>query len=614
MNSALTTPTGELGTEIPSPEPLTNLFFARAERAPERVASYSKVDGRWVGTTWREARLAVEECALGLLELGAEKGARVAILAQTRREWPVMDLAVLAIGGVTVGLHPALGGRDARRLLELSGARIVFVDDRAQRVKLREASAGLEPPVTVITLEPRAEEARTVTLDELRRRGAKRRLAHPDELGRRLREVRSGDVASYIYTPGTTGEPKGAMLTHANFHYSAQATNVVVPAEREIAIAFLPLSHSLQRTASYVALVADLELYYAESIDRLCDNLREVRPTCFALFPRLLEKSYLTERAAGPRGLEGRVHARALAVLREIGRLRREGRLPGVRARLAGRAADRLVARPLRERLGGRVRYVASGGAPLARDVHEFFEDVGIPILEGWGLTETAAAACVNRLDNRRIGTVGRPLPGTHIRIAADGEVLVKSPGVFLGYHDDPAATREAFDDDGWFHTGDLGAMSRDGFLTITDRKKDLIVTADGTSIPPQPLEGALKVHPLVGQAVVIGERRPYLTALIGLDPEARVRLAEQHHLTSGTSAASIAALPAVRAEIEAHLARLNERLPSTERIQRFEIIPDDLSIESGLLTPTLKVKRRVVAERYAPLIERLYREAPRGA
>lgn len=593
----MTTPSGpELYADaaIPSPEPLTHLFLRRAEAAGDRVISYSKVDGRWVGTTWREARLAVEEVALGLLELGADRGTPIAILAQTRKEWGQLDLATGAIGGITVGIYPSLTGAQARQLLELSGARIIFVDDPMQRTKIREATEGLEPPVQVITLEPKVDAERTITLDELRRRGAKRRLAHPDEFVRRAQEAKSSDVISYIYTSGTTGEPKGVMLTHANFHYSAHATNKLIDYEGEVSLAFLPLAHSLQRFASYLALICDVEAYFAESLEKVPDNLREVRPTCFALVPRVLEKIHAKSLATGASAppMRRKIFDRSLVALREAGNTRRDGKMVGLRARVAAKVADRFVGAKIRERLGGRVKFIGSGGAPLAREVHEFFEDMGIPILEGWGLTETSAATCINTLTHRRIGTVGRPLPGTEIRIAGDGEILVKGPGVFQGYYKNDVATKEAFDDGGWFKTGDIGEMSRDGYLTITDRKKDLIITAGGKNIAPQPLENELKRSQLISQAVVIGDRRPYLTALIGVDAEMKAQVADEQ----------------IKKEIEAHVARMNAKLPSFEQIKKYEILPAEMTIESGELTPTLKVKRRVINERYAGAIEEMYR------
>jgi long-chain acyl-CoA synthetase len=587
---------------VPAPEPLTNLFLHRAEVSAERIATYAKVDGRWVGLSWRGVRQAVEEVALGLLELGAQRGDRVAIVSQTRREWSQVDYATMMIGGITVGLYPTLTGPQSRELLEHSGARFVFVEDRGQRTKIQEAMG--DRPITLITLEHKAEG--TLTFDELRRAGAKRRLEHPDELVRRARENKSSDVVTYVYTSGTTGEPKGAMLTHANFHYVIHATSLLIPYDGERTLAFLPLAHSLQRYVSYLGLIADAEGYYAESLDKVPENLLEVRPTAFTLVPRVLEKIHArvlaTGRAAG--GLRTSVFERALEALHVAGSARRSGIEPGVRARLEARLGQRVVGERVRARLGGRVKFLGCGSAPLDRRVHEFFEDLGIPVLEGWGLTETSAPVTVNTLTTRQIGSVGRPLPGTEVRLAPDGEVLVKGPGVFSGYYDSPAATQEAFDEEGWFKTGDIGTLSRAGFLTITDRKKDLIITAGGKNIAPQPIEGQLKRDPLVEQAVLVGDRRPYLVALFGLDPDTVRELGARHDTTD---AEALARVPEVAARLDRLVAEVNAERPSFEQIKRWGVLPESLSVESGALTPTLKIKRRVVQARYASTIEGLY-------
>ncbi len=591
--------------DLPSPQVLPRLFMDRARRSPERIASYSKIDGRWVGTTWRESEAAVTEIALGLLVLGARAGTPVAILSETRREWGQVDMAILAIGAVTVGIYPSLTGAQTRQLLELSGARIVVVDEAAQATKVVAACAGLSPSVKLVTM---TEVPGQMTLAALRALGARRQKENPDEIALRIAERKVEEVVTYVYTSGTTGEPKGAMLTHANFHYVVHATSLLIPYTGERALVFLPLAHSLQRYGAYLGLVTDVEAYYAESLAKVRENLLEVQPSVFALVPRVLEKIHAKALAAvnARSGTEQRIFHRSMAVLQRMGAARRDGRVAGLGDRVLSRLADRWVGQRIREGMGGRVKFIGSGGAPLNRQVHEFFEDIGIPILEGYGLTETCAPVCLNTLEHRRIGTVGRPLLGTEVKLADDGEIMVRGPGVFAGYFGNQSATESAFKD-GWFLTGDVGQMSRDGFLTITDRKKDLIITAGGKNVAPQPLEQALARHPWLGQAVVIGDRRPYLVALLGFDPELVGQLREKFEISSTSEIEALAAHPEVKAELDRHLARVDAERPSFEQIKRWAILPNELTIESGDLTPTLKVKRRVVGERHQARIEQLY-------
>ncbi len=607
---------------IPSPEPLSNLFLQRCRVSADRIAGYSKIDGRWVGFTWAEARLAVEEIALGLVELGARRGDRIGILSSTRREWGLADQAITCIGGVTIGIYPTLTQSQTRYLIEHADVHVIFVEDRAQRVKVLEALGDRDVRVILFDLEehePSAETGRrpsvapaperTIALSALRRMGAKHRLEHPEEFERRVAENKSTDVVTYVYTSGTTGEPKGAMITHANFHYVVHATSMLVPYSGERSLVFLPLAHSLQRYVSYLALIADVEAYYAESIEKVPDNIREVHPTCFAVVPRVLEKIHARVMTQGRAGPNWRVSVfdKSLAAMSVAGQALREGKEPGLRARLGRGIANRLVGDRIRDGMGGRVKFLGSGSAPLPRDVHEFFEDLGIPILEGYGLTETSAPATLSTLSSRRIGMVGRPIPGTYVKIANDGEILIKGPGVFSGYYRNEEATKDAFTEDGWFKTGDIGRISREGFLQITDRKKDLIITAGGKNCAPQPIEGALKRDMLVAQAVVIGDRRPYLTALLVLDAEASKGVARDAGLPEGTGPEELAASPRVRARLDAHVAKVNEALPRYEQIKKWDVLPAEMTIESGELTPTMKVKRRVVYERYGDRIERLY-------
>ncbi|MFO0729238.1 MAG: long-chain fatty acid--CoA ligase [Myxococcota bacterium] len=589
---------------LPPPVPLTRLFLERAERSAERVASRAKVDGQWVPMTWRGIRLAVEEICLGLLELGVARGDRVAILSQTRREWGQADMAILCLGGVTVGIYPTLTAHQTKALLLHSGARVVFAEDAAAEQKLKET--GIED-LRIIAIHGGPEGPGRIGLDALRRRGRARADRQPEELERRVAEAKTSDVVTFVYTSGTTGDMKGAMLTHANFHYVIHATSALIPYEGERTLGFLPLAHSLQRYVSYLGLIADADLYYAESLEKVQDNLQEVHPTALTLVPRVLEKIHakIMEKGQGGSALKRRIFSRSLGALATRGNQRRAGRALGLGERVAGGVADRLVGARIKERLGGAVKFIGCGSAPLARDVHLLFEDIGIPILEGWGLTETAAPVTLNTLDQREIGSVGRPLPGTDVRVAEDGELLVRGPGVFSGYYNDPEATEAAFDAEGWFKTGDIGTLERSGFIRITDRKKNLIITAGGKNIAPQPIESALTRDPLIAEAVLIGDRRPYLVALLALEPAEVTALARAHQTPDDP--ASVAAIPAVKARLDRAMEGVNTELARFEQLKRWEVLPEAPTIESGLLTPTLKVKRRALEEHYRTLVDRLY-------
>jgi long-chain acyl-CoA synthetase len=599
---------------VPSPEPLPLLFQRRARSRGDAVAGRCKVEGRWTAFTWSSSLQAVEETACGLIDLGIQRGDRVGIISQTRREWAVADMAILTAGAITVGVYPTLTAAQTRYVLEHSGCLVVFVEDADTLEKTRLALAGLSRPPKLVVLSGASPDPSTPTLAALQLRGGTRRALRPSELDGRRAQARPEDVATYVYTSGTTGEPKGAMLTHANFHYVVHASARILPYEGRTALAFLPLAHSLQRYASYLGLVADVDGYYAESLDTVAEDIRDVRPHCFATVPRILEKIRAKVLATGRDGSDLRrdVFERSLRVLGEYGAARRAGLVPGVRLAAKARVADRLVGGRIRERIGGRVEWLGCGGAPLDPAVHAFFEDLGIAILEGWGLTETSAPVCINTLDQRRIGSVGRPMPGSYVRLAEDGEIEVRGPGVFVGYYADEAATREAFTEDGWFKTGDVGVMSREGFLRITDRKKNLLITAGGKNVAPQPIEERLRADPLIGQAVVLGDRRPYLVAMIGLDEDARRGLCAEHGLPPETEVDRLAAEPSVRAALERRVAEVNAGLAGFEQIKRWAVLPEELTVEAGTLTPTLKVKRRAVETRYADRIEGLF-DGPSG-
>ena len=594
------------------PETLPELFLRRARRAPDGPAYRSRIDGRWCPTRWRDAEAQVRAWALGLSTIGAGPGVAVAIMSSTRPEWALVDMANLCLGAVTVGLYPNMTEDQVRQLLFLSGARIVVVEDQAKRLLVQAAARHFSRRIQVVTMEPPAEVngAPVLTLQDLGSRGRDVQAQRPEEFERRVSERRVDDIVSYIYTAGTTGAPKGAMLSHRNFHYVIQATNALVPYGGERALVFLPIAHSLQRYANYLNLVVDVDLHYGGSLTRIESDLLEVQPTCFAVVPRILDKLMrrVVARGQGRVGVQRAGFRRAIAAMATAAGQLRAGFEPGVRGRLQARLADRVVGRRIRAHVGGHVKFIGSGGEPIAPSTHAFFEDVGLPVLVGYGTTETCAPACLNTLDNRRIGTVGRPLPGTEVRIDDDGEILIRGPGVFQGYFRDDAATGAAFTQDGWFKTGDIGTMSRDGFLTVLDRKSALITTSEGQSVAPQPLELRLRAHPWIGQAVVIGHGRPYLSALLSLEPEAVPAVAASVGLAPTASADEVCAHPQVHEVFEQHLAATNATQPDGQRIERFSVLPEKLSAASGELTPTLKVKRNIVIERRCEAIEQLYR------
>lgn len=597
------------GTELSAATPIPQLFLDRAARSADRVSSNSKIDGRWQSRNWRAARQAVLEVALGLLDLGVRPGDRVAILSQTRREWQEADLANLSIGAITVGIYPSLTGAQATELLVLSGARVVFAENVTQMAAVQAHCAHLQPRVQFILFDDPGAQPEAVSMGSLKSDGARRHQLQPEEFERRVQEVRADDVASYIYTSGTTGAPKGAVLTHANFHYVMQATSSVIDYTGQRVLVFLPLAHALQRYTNYLGLIRDVEGYFAESLDKVQENMQEVQPTLFALVPRVLEKIHARAVAVAQSksAVQTRIFEWCMQTLSEAGRARRAHPEADLGSGLSQRLADRLVGKKVRARLGGRVQYIGSGGAALARPTHEFFEDLGIPILEGYGLTETSAPVTLNTLSHRRIGTVGRALPGTEVKIGGQGEILVRGPGVFAEYFENREATQAAFDAEGWFKTGDIGELSVDGYLKVTDRIKDIIVTSSGKNIAPQPIENELQGHGMVGQAIVVGDRRPYLTALIALDPEAMADGA--HGLGNDPDPQAVAELPEIKAELDLHLQAVNATRPRHEQIKKILVLPETLSIDNGVLTPTLKVKRRCIMERYPDEVRRLYDE-----
>jgi long-chain acyl-CoA synthetase len=601
------------------PASMARMVLDRVAATPDREAfRYPAGDG-WASLDWRGVGGRVGAIAAGLLTLGMRPEDRVAIAAGTRLEWVLADFGILCAGAATTTVYPTTPAADVAFILRDSGARVVFAEDDEQIAKLRAHRADLPELLKVVAFDGTPDGDWVIGLAELERLGRDHLVARPTAVDDAVAEVGPESLATLIYTSGTTGRPKGVELVHDNWTYEGRAIQALeLLSPDDVQYLWLPLAHSFGK----VLLSAQLAIGFASAVDgripRLVDNLAVIRPTFMAGAPRIFEKVQhrVAELAGG--GVKRRVFDWSMGVGRRVAALRRGGQTPTGLLKAQHAGADRLVLGKLRERFGGRLRFFVSGSAALSAEVAEFFHAAGVLILEGYGLTETSAASFVNRPDRFRFGTVGLPLPGTQVQIADDGEVLVRGPGVMRGYHNLPEETAATLDGDGWLHTGDIGELDDAGFLRITDRKKDLIKTSGGKYVAPQAIEVAFKaVCAYASEIVVYGEGRPYCTALIALDAEATASWAAKNGL-GHVSFAELAAHEQVRALIAGDVEQANRRLARWETIKRFAILPRELTVEEGDVTPSLKLKRRVVTAKHRDLLESLYDDAspadpPRG-
>ena len=592
---------------------LAKLFWSRVERSGDRPAQQFKQGGAWQTRTWREVGDIVRELAVGLIALGRTKGDTVALLSSSRAEWVQADFAIFSAGCITVPVYPSYPPDLVAYVINDAGARTVFVEDAAQLAKVLEARAQmpqLEHIVVMSGYDAPQPPKSVMTWETLRRTGRDRAEALKSTLAERVTTGGPEDVASIVYTSGTTGPPKGVVQTHGNHIAALTASKASTPIEEGwVHLLFLPLAHSFARLEAFLGVLHGLTTAFAENLDKLRDNLPETRPHFICSVPRVFEKVYAGVLATAQSGspLKRKIFNWAVAVGRDVSRHQQRGQPVPAGLELKRRVAHALVFSKLHARLGGRLQWAVSGGAPLARDIAEFFHAAGILLLEGYGLTETCPALTFNRPDRFKFGSVGQALPGVELKIAADGEILARGANVATrGYYKQPEATREVFEPDGWFHTGDIGRLDEDGFLFITDRKKDLIVTAGGMNIAPQNIENLLKADPFISQVMVHGDRRPYPVALITLNPEELGKFAREQGVLA-SDAGTLVRHPKVVERVARTIEEKNTNLQSYAKIKKFSILAQDFTLEGGELTPTLKVKRKVVAEKYKKALEELY-------
>jgi long-chain acyl-CoA synthetase len=600
----------DFGVVEARPPNVGRMFLDRVAETPASEAYRFPVGPGWESVTWRETGDRVVRIAAGLVALGVSPEQRVAIASATRYEWVLADLAIMCSGAATTTVYPSTMAEDVAFIISDSESVVVFAEDDVQIAKLRERRAELPKVAKVITFDGTADGDWVIGLEELERLGENVLKRDPKVIDARVADTAPDALATLIYTSGTTGRPKGVRLRHSGWTYEGAAVQAQAILDRDdLQYLWLPMAHSFGK----VLLAAQLGIGFPTAIDgrvdKIVDNLAVVKPTFMGAAPRIFEKAHgrIVTMAQGEGRAKAKIFDRAFKVGIEVARRRRSGENVPPHLAAQHRMFDKLVFAKIRERFGGRLRFFISGAAALNSDVAEWFEAAGILILEGYGLTETSAGSVVNRPSNYKFGTVGLPFPGTDLRIADDGEVLIKGPGVMDGYHRLPDQDREVMTGDGWFRTGDIGEIDADGFLRITDRKKDLFKTSGGKYVAPSIIESQFKgMCPYASQILVHGSERNFCTALITLDPDAMATWAE-HHEMAGKRYSEVVASQAARGMVQGYIDQVNAKLNRWETIKKFVILPEDLSVESGELTPSLKVKRKIVEQNNKEQLDALY-------
>jgi long-chain acyl-CoA synthetase len=583
------------------------MLLRRVEASSSKEAFRYVEDDRWVSLSWLQIKDKVFELAAGLLALGIESEDRVAIASNTRMEWILADLAIMCAAGATTTIYPSTQHQDVCYVLADSQSKVAFAEDDLQVSKILDHLEELPELITIVQIDGKVDHPKVIGWPDVEKLGRDHLAAQSTAVEDVIAAIKPEDLATLIYTSGTTGRPKGVRLVQDCWTYEGaaiEAYDIITP--EDVQYLWLPLSHVFGKALIAIQLYIGFTTAVDGRIDKIVENLAEVRPTFMCGAPRIFEKVRARVMTTASHGVKAKIFDWAFGVGRKVSPMQLAGQQPSGLLAVQHAVADRLVFSKIKTRMGGNINFFVSGSAALSREVQEWFHAAGLLILEGYGLTETSAATCVNNPRATRFGTVGPPVPGSQVKIADDGEILIKGPGVMRGYHNQPEATAEALND-GWFATGDIGELDEKGYLRITDRKKDLIKTSGGKYVAPQKVEGVLKAAcPYVSQVLVHGEGRKYATALITLDPEAIEGWAKEEGLVY-SSIEELATSREVHDLIDGFVGQANQQLERWETIKKFEVLPIELTVEEGEVTPSLKIRRKVVEEKYADLLHRMY-------
>jgi long-chain acyl-CoA synthetase len=589
------------------PASVAAMLLRQMEASSSKEAFRYLEGDRWVSLSWSQTKDKVFELAAGLLALGVQPEDRVAIASNTRMEWILADLAIMCAAGATTTIYPSTQHEDVGYILADSESKVIFAEDELQVAKVLDHLDELPQLITIVQLDGTVDHPKVIGWADVEKQGREYLDANPTAVDDVIAAIGPEDLATLIYTSGTTGRPKGVRLVQDNWTYEGAAIeeyDIIYP--DDLQYLWLPLSHVFGKALIAIQLYIGFTTAVDGRIDKIVENLAVVQPTFMCGAPRIFEKVRARVMMTASHGVKAKIFDWAFGVGRKVSPMRLAGEQPSGLLALRHALADRLVFSKIKARMGGKIRFFVSGSAALNREVQEWFHAADLLILEGYGLTETSAATCVNNPRATRFGTVGPPVPGSQVKIADDGEILIKGPGVMRGYHNLPEATAETLKD-GWFATGDIGELDEQGYLRITDRKKDLIKTSGGKYVAPQKVEGVLKVaSPHISQVLVHGDGRKYATALITLDPEAIEGWAKEQGL-SYSSFEELAGSREVHDLIEGQVEEANRSLERWETIKRFEILPSELSVEEGEVTPSLKVRRRAVEKKYADVLNSMY-------